>query len=234
VSSATLVDAVQCVVCGRAVQLDRRRSYRRKTCSRECHRALIGLSNQRKKRSQRHIAKIKAGIATSPLTGPYETNRNAKDWHLIDPTGREHRFRNLSLFIRSHPELFGPDDLSPRGRDGNAPCRAAVGLANLRPDRKKQAAGWKQWRWGEPVAPRRPRSPNPQTTSWALRAPDGAEFYFTNFAAFAREHANRFRPDDLAQYGNKVGLCRARLCLGALRPKANRRHRSWRGWTWIE
>jgi hypothetical protein len=78
VSSATPVEAVRCVVCGRAVQLDRRRGDRRKTCSRECHRALIGLSNQRKKRSQRHIAKIKAGIGASPLTGPYESNRNAK------------------------------------------------------------------------------------------------------------------------------------------------------------
>jgi len=102
-------------VCGRAVPLDRRTRHRRKTCGRECHRALIGLSNQRKTGSLGHIAKIKAGISASALTGPGETNVSAKEWRLVDPNGTKHHFRNLWLFIRSHPKLFDPQDLSPRG-----------------------------------------------------------------------------------------------------------------------
>jgi hypothetical protein len=68
---------------------------------------------------------------------------------------------------------------------------------------------------------------------WALRAADGIEFRFTDFAAFAEDNGDRFDPDDLKEYG-KSGLSRARLCLGALRPGPNRRHKSWKGWTWVE
>jgi len=64
---------------------------------------------------------------------------------------------------------------------------------------------------------------------------DGAELYFTAFfLAFLEAEAGRFRTEDLEQYGTKTGLCRARLCLGSLRPRPSRRHKSWRRWTWVE
>lgn len=225
--------ATPCVVCGRLIEPRPGRPLR-KTCSRECHSKLIGLSNTRRglKRSPTHIEKMKAGVAASPLAGPYETHSGAKDWHLVDPSGTEHRFRNLSLFIRSHAELFDPDDILPRGLNGTGPCRAATGLSNIRPDRKKRVERWKGWHWCGPIPPQptRPIRAKP----WALRAPGGTEFYFADFSKFVAEQAGCFTPEDLAQYGSKPGLSRARLCLGALRPSPNRRHKSWRGWTWIE
>ena len=42
----------------------------------------------------------------SPVSGPFETNRNAKIWRLKSPDGVEYQFANLNLFIRNHPAWF--------------------------------------------------------------------------------------------------------------------------------
>lgn len=38
--------------------------------------------------------------------GRFETNRNAKEWHLIAPNGTEYHVSNLMLFIRNHADDF--------------------------------------------------------------------------------------------------------------------------------
>src|SRR5205085_1131502 len=78
----------------------------------------------------------------SPLTrtGSLE-HRRAKDWSLRDPEGTVWNVRNLSEFVRSHPDLFLPEDVRPVG----IACRAIVGLGQLRPGRriKNPPGSWK-------------------------------------------------------------------------------------------
>lgn len=45
----------------------------------------------------------------SPITGRFETNRNAKKWILIDPDGKEHHCQNLMEWARNNCELFGKE-----------------------------------------------------------------------------------------------------------------------------
>lgn len=44
----------------------------------------------------------------SPNSGRFETNVNAKDWHLISPDGKEFYFHSLNFWLRENcRELFG-------------------------------------------------------------------------------------------------------------------------------
>lgn len=44
----------------------------------------------------------------SPKSGRFETNINAKKWHLISPDGKEYRFTSLTYWLRENcRELFG-------------------------------------------------------------------------------------------------------------------------------
>jgi hypothetical protein len=50
----------------------------------------------------------------SPKSGSFETNVNAKNWILVDPTGKEHRVRNLRLWCKNNAAgIFGrePDQV---------------------------------------------------------------------------------------------------------------------------
>ena len=49
---------------------------------------------------------------TNPVRGRFETNRAALDWHLRDPRGVEHHFKNLIHFIREHRHLFTEEQLA--------------------------------------------------------------------------------------------------------------------------
>ena len=53
---------------------------------------------------------LKLGTAAaqqSPIAGRFETNREAKVWILIDPTGQEITVRNLILWARENTGRFG-------------------------------------------------------------------------------------------------------------------------------
>lgn len=225
-----------CVICGASYEVPRT-TFKRKTCGRaECRGALAARSWTAKRRaawpSEQSIEKSRLARAVSPKAGRFETHVLAKEWHLVDPNGTEHRFRNLNHFIREHLGLFDPADTVSKGP--SAPCRAAVGLGHLRPDHKNPVAAWKGWLWGDPArrAKKKWRWHQP-SKPWALRAPDGTEFRFEHFEDFAAAEAGRFSDDDLRVYASGKS-CRARMCLCALRPRAKRRQKSWKGWTWIE
>lgn len=225
-----------CVICGASYEIPRT-TFKRKTCGRpECRGALAARNWKAKERaawpSEASIEKARVARAASPKAGRFQTHALAKDWHLVDPVGTEHRFRNLNHFIREHRGLFDPADTVSTGP--SAPCRAAVGLGRLRPDHQKPAAVWKGWRWGDPAKRTQKRARWRQPNKpWALRAPDGTEFRFLRFEDFVATEAGRFSDDDLRVYASGKS-CRARTCLAALRPSPKRRHKSWKGWTWIE
>lgn len=94
--------------------------------------------------------KMRDGLATSPITQPNEANCHAKRWSICDPSGEVHEFSNLAHFVRTHPDLFDPDDLVNRtGRPTSYICRATVGLGQLRPEKKMKVNQWKGWTWHE-------------------------------------------------------------------------------------
>lgn len=98
------------------------------TCSKSCSAAWKsstheGLSNpwgeeaRARKRAEGQTANLQLGTAAamaSPIAGRFETNQEAKIWHLVDPTGNEIVVRNLLLWARENTEQFGkpPGDRS--------------------------------------------------------------------------------------------------------------------------
>lgn len=132
-------------MAGREFQRRQRQSCPKAACEREVRlRADPG-------RTGRIIAlspKAMAAKAASPKSGPFETNISAKDWHLLAPDGTAYHFRNLTLWLSRHPDLFDPDDLVEVRRGTRARlCRAQSALGKLRPERTERRGSWKGWEW---------------------------------------------------------------------------------------
>lgn len=108
----------KCVVCGKPFECYP--SDNTVTCSKDCRR-----ERQRRITLGRHVQwgeaararasargqteNLKMGIEAvkkSPIAGRFETNKEAKIWILIDPSGNEIIVRNLLLWAREHTELF--------------------------------------------------------------------------------------------------------------------------------
>lgn len=126
-----------CLRCGASF------TYRKsKYCSPAC-----GLAAQRE-----HLAanipppEMWARRQESPLTRRGPQHHTGRDWHLRAPDGRQYSFRNLSHFVRSHPDLFAPEDILETGRGGS---NATAGLRALRPTPRCRALSWKGWTWAE-------------------------------------------------------------------------------------
>lgn len=66
----------------------------------------------------------------SAKAGRFETNINAKDWHLISPDGKHYRFHSLNFWLRENcEELFGclPDSKQFKNtRSGLAGAKRAM------------------------------------------------------------------------------------------------------------
>lgn len=120
--------ARRCVICGEPFECYP--SDNKVTCSKDCRRerqrriqtgkAIKWSTSARKKLSERgQTDNLRMGTVSameSPIAGRFETNRNAKIWILIDPSGREHVVRNLLLWARENTVSFGkpPEDHAAR------------------------------------------------------------------------------------------------------------------------
>lgn len=112
-----------CAMCGRRVIVGSNSPAR--YCP-DCRRKAMSKTRTGASRSEETRAKISRSAKTperreqllaiqgkaveasnaSPLSGPYETNQAAKTWRLRSPWNEAFAVRNLSLFIRNHPEWF--------------------------------------------------------------------------------------------------------------------------------
>ena len=104
----------KCVVCGKPFKCSP--SSKKVTCSKECSsvnksKAHLGKSNRwsdesRQKLSDRGVTQnLKYGVDAakkSPKSGRFETNINAKEWHLISPGGEHFYFRSLKFWLREN------------------------------------------------------------------------------------------------------------------------------------
>lgn len=116
----------KCVICGK--EFECYPSDKKVTCSNECRRERqrrlvskkpVKWSEDAKRRlSERgQTENLKLGTDAakeSPIAGRFETNREAKIWTLIDPSGKEIHVRNLLMWARENTGLFGkpPGDKS--------------------------------------------------------------------------------------------------------------------------
>lgn len=111
-----------CVECGKPFECPP--SEETVTCSLECRRIHAKRRQTGVKRSEETRKKISAAaqgrdmadlqriaveaVKASPKSGKFETNINAKDWHLISPEGKHYRFHSLNFWLREHcREFFG-------------------------------------------------------------------------------------------------------------------------------
>jgi len=109
----------QCVICGGDFKCSP--SDKKVTCEKyDCVRINKSRTHQGKRNTwneeSRHNLSVKGQTANlskgtpaakqSPIAGSFETHRNAKEWVLVDPDGKEHRCRNLNLWTKNNSRLF--------------------------------------------------------------------------------------------------------------------------------
>ena len=83
----------------------------------------------------------------SPLSKKGPTNRRSKVGVLRDASGRLWHFKNLLHFVRTHEDLFLPEDVcwkDTKKRDAKF-CRASAGLGSLFKKRGIINGTWKGW-----------------------------------------------------------------------------------------
>ena len=84
-------------------------------------------------------------MSIRPLTGPFETNINARDWVIQSPDGQIYECRNLKLWLREHAEML--DGTVEQAWDGISKIKYT-----MQGKRKFPSHQWKGWRlvsWGE-------------------------------------------------------------------------------------
>lgn len=130
-----------CIICKKSFPCPP--SSKKVTCSKECQITYAKQRNTGRKFSEESRRKISdkakgrdlsvlqpkaVEVAKqSPRSGRFETNINAKDWHLISPGGQHYKFHSLNFWLRENcKELFGCE---PDSREYNNICR---GLANAK------------------------------------------------------------------------------------------------------
>ena len=110
-----------CIICGK--QFESPPSDKTVTCSDQCRRIRASKSAAGRKKSAEEREKISQtaigrdmtelqAMATkaaseSPNSGKFETNVNAKDWHLISPEGKHYFFHSLNFWMRENGKKPG-------------------------------------------------------------------------------------------------------------------------------
>lgn len=82
----------------------------------------------------------------SPKAGHFETNVNAKDWHLISPEGKHYHCRNLKLWAENHYTLFGFESISDAHKIPHGIYTIKRAMQNKIKDVKNPTTTYKGWR----------------------------------------------------------------------------------------
>lgn len=105
-----------------------------------------GEAARQKKRAEGQTDNLKLGVEAarkSPVAGRFETNQEAKIWHLITPLGEEIVVRNLALWARQNAELFGKESCDRSAQQIAAGFRAiALTMAG-----KRKHPSWTYYGW---------------------------------------------------------------------------------------
>ena len=109
-------------------------------------------SPERLPQQQECAKKGTAAAQKSPLSGRFETNINAKEWVIMDPTGKTYKFTNLRNWIRENIELF--TDVENAADDSKIVDRIHHGLGTAKRNTiaGKSGTTWYGWSvigWGD-------------------------------------------------------------------------------------
>ncbi len=146
-----------CVVCGKEFYAPP--SSKKITCSKACQRIRARNRQTGAKRSAETKEKIAAAgrkrdvtelcragteaALKSPRSGPFETNVNAIDWHLISPDGKHYHFRSLNNWLRENgKELFG---VEPDSREFHNTRSGLCGAKRAAQGKKYGSLTYKGW-----------------------------------------------------------------------------------------
>lgn len=101
----------------------------------------------RQPRTPETVARAYAASMEHPHRRKGPDQAVAREWALQAPDGMVWRGRNLYEFVRTHPDLFAPEDRAWKraGGTGTEYCAATVGLGKLR----HQRPIWKGWTLAE-------------------------------------------------------------------------------------
>lgn len=127
----------KCKVCGKLFNVPPSSDI--VCCSVECariNRQLLHGSG----RYEQSIKQMMEGTDLFLLEHSGEKHVNAKFWIIKSPTGEIYKCKNLSFFIRSHPELF--DGTAIQAFDGFAKIKATM----LGKKIKNKSYSWKGWK----------------------------------------------------------------------------------------
>lgn len=107
---------------------------------------------ERLPQQQESVKKATAAAQKSPLSGRFETNVNAKEWVLMDPTGKTYKCTNLRNWIRNNIELF--TDIENAADDPKIVDRICHGLGTAKRNTIAEKSGttWYGWSvigWGD-------------------------------------------------------------------------------------
>lgn len=151
-----------CVECGRSFECPP--SENKVTCSKKCQKIHARKRMQGKHRSEETKKKISSAargrdmsnlqavaidaLKSSPKSGCFETNVNAKEWELVSPEGKQYHFLSLNFWLRENcNELFGcePDSREYKNvRSGLSHAKSAM-LGKISPGQRPCCTykGWK-------------------------------------------------------------------------------------------
>ena len=145
----------KCVVCGKGFCSPP--SDKTVTCSKECSsenkkrlhtgkRNIWSEESRQKLSSQGQTDNLKKGTDAakrSLKSGRFETNVNAKEWHLVSPEGKHYQFRSLNCWLRENgKELFGCD---PDSREFNNVRSGLCGAKRAMLGKKYGCITYKGW-----------------------------------------------------------------------------------------
>lgn len=143
-----------CVICGKS--FDCSPSVNKITCSKPCsieqkRRSHLGKRNvwsddARARARQRgqtgNLSKGTAAARLSPVSGPFETNQNAKHWVLRSPDNVLYEFDNLSKFVRDHPDFFANAVSARTALSAAAGCTVGTPAPSRKSRKVNQYKGW--------------------------------------------------------------------------------------------
>ena len=93
-----------------------------------------------------------AAAQKPPLSGRFETNINAKEWVIMDPTGKTYKFTNLRNWIRENIELFTDVENAKKKKKIVDRIHHGLGTAKRNTIAGKSGTTWYGWSvigWGD-------------------------------------------------------------------------------------
>ncbi|MCB2308883.1 hypothetical protein LGL08_20640 [Clostridium estertheticum] len=130
-----------CIICGK--EFNDPKCNDTVTCSKECS-AANRKNPELINKNLVSLEKAHEVVSIRPLTGPFETNINARAWRIQAPSGEIFECRNLKLWLREHEDML--DGTVAQAWDGITKIKYT--MQGKRKNKSHQWKGWQLIEWG--------------------------------------------------------------------------------------